>query len=147
MRARKHAILHERGARRRNAILEHAGPVLGSNLGKIGQGSTGDGDAQARPGALGGAGRGALILPWGAGRGALVSAPQRPCQPWLRSTRSMRRSYKHSSSRQPTLLGYPLLTHLSLVSSLAWTGRCCRMSWMHSMPTWRYRAFVKRFRV
>ena len=37
MRARKHAILHERGARRRNAILEHAGPVLGSALGKIGQ--------------------------------------------------------------------------------------------------------------
>ena len=34
-----------------------------------------------RPGALGGAGRGALILSGGAGRGALVSAPQRPCQP------------------------------------------------------------------
>jgi len=81
--ARKHAILHERGARRQNAILEHADPVLGSALGKIGQGSTGDGDALAKPGALGGAGRGALILPGGAGRGALVSAPQRPCQPWL----------------------------------------------------------------
>ena len=37
--------------------------------------STGDREARARLGALGGAGRGALILPGGAGRGALVSAP------------------------------------------------------------------------
>ena len=44
------------------------------------RGSTGDDDAQARPGPLGGAGRGALILPGGARRGALVSALQRPCQ-------------------------------------------------------------------
>ena len=59
MRARKHAILHERCARSRNAILEHASPVLGSSLGKIGQGSTGDGDAHC-PGETGGAqGRGA----------------------------------------------------------------------------------------
>jgi hypothetical protein len=34
-------------------------------------------------GALRGAGLGALILTQGAGRGALVSAPQRPCQPWF----------------------------------------------------------------
>ena len=74
-------ILQERGARRRDAILEHASVVLGSALGKIGQ--AGDpGVVQARPGALGDAGRGALILPGGAGRGALISAPQRPCQPW-----------------------------------------------------------------
>ena len=43
------------------------------------------GEAPGRPGeargALGGAGRGALISFGGAGRGALVSAPQRPCQP------------------------------------------------------------------
>ena len=42
IRARKHAILHERCVRRLNTILEHAGPVLGSAydsaLGKIGQG-------------------------------------------------------------------------------------------------------------
>ena len=81
MRARKHAILHELCARRQNTILGHAGPVLGSALDKVGQGSTGDGDALARPGALGGAGRGELILPLGAGRWVLVSAPQRPCQP------------------------------------------------------------------
>ena len=37
-------------------------------------------DAQARPGALGGAGRGAPISSGGAGRGARVSATQRPCQ-------------------------------------------------------------------
>ena len=30
VRARRHAILQERCARRRNAILEHASPVLGS---------------------------------------------------------------------------------------------------------------------
>jgi hypothetical protein len=34
-------------------------------------------------GTMPGAGRGTLILPRGAGRGALVSAPQRPCQPCL----------------------------------------------------------------
>ena len=32
---RRHAILHTRGARCRNAILEHAMPVLWSGLGKI----------------------------------------------------------------------------------------------------------------
>ena len=32
-----HAILHERFARRRNAVLEPASPLLGSGLGKIGQ--------------------------------------------------------------------------------------------------------------
>ena len=35
--ARRDAILHARGARRRNEILENASPVLGSGLGKIGQ--------------------------------------------------------------------------------------------------------------
>ena len=49
-----------RPARRRRAILEHANPVLGSGQGKIGQASDhGDRDARARPGAQGGAGRGA----------------------------------------------------------------------------------------
>ena len=52
-----------------------------SGLVKIGQADDRGCDARARPGALGGAERGALILPGGAGRGALVSAPQRPCQP------------------------------------------------------------------
>ena len=44
-------------------------------------GSSGDHEARGRQGALGGAGHGALILPGGAGRWALVSASQRPCQP------------------------------------------------------------------
>ena len=38
--------------------------------------------ARARPGAPGDAECGTLISPWGGGRGALVSAPKRPCQPW-----------------------------------------------------------------
>ena len=38
--ARRDAILHARGARRWNEILEHASPVLGSGLSKIGR--TGD---------------------------------------------------------------------------------------------------------
>ena len=54
-------------ARRRNAILKHSSPVLWSGKGKIWSGGT---LARARPAALG-----------GAGRRALVSAPQRPCQP------------------------------------------------------------------
>ena len=55
----------------RNANLEHASPVLGSGLGKIGQaGDPGIGTPGRGPGALGGAGRGALILPSGVGRGA-----------------------------------------------------------------------------
>ena len=37
MRARRLAVVQERGARRRNEILEHASPVLCSGLGKIGQ--------------------------------------------------------------------------------------------------------------
>ena len=65
------AILHARCALRRNANLEHASPVLGSGLGKIGQaGDPGIGTPGRGPGALGGAGRGALILPSGVGRGA-----------------------------------------------------------------------------
>ncbi len=36
---------------------------------------------RVRPGAHGGAGRGAQISPGGAGRGAQVCAPVRPCQP------------------------------------------------------------------
>ena len=38
VRARRHTVLQERGARRWNVILEHTSPVLGSVLGKIGQG-------------------------------------------------------------------------------------------------------------
>ena len=73
-RARRHTMRH---AWRRNAILEHASPVLRSGLGKIGQ--PGDPEiaprsARARPGALGGARRAAQNLPGGVGRGALVSA-------------------------------------------------------------------------
>ena len=73
--ARRHAIRHGRGARRRHAILEHASPVLGSGLGKIGQ--AGDPGIVTRtkpnppgrdPGAPG-AGREALISPKGAGAG------------------------------------------------------------------------------
>ena len=47
MRARRHSILQERGARRRNEILEHASPVLCSGLGKISQ--TGDLGIVTRP--------------------------------------------------------------------------------------------------
>ena len=39
------------------------------------------GDSGVRPGAHGGAGRGAQNSPGGAGRGAQVCAPVRPCQP------------------------------------------------------------------
>ncbi len=39
---------------------------------------------RVRPGAHGGAGRGAQISPGGAGRGAQVCAPVRPCQPWCK---------------------------------------------------------------
>ena len=68
---RRHAMWHARGARRRHSILEHASPVLGSDLGKkVDPGEARP--ARARPG-----------TPGGAGRGALVSAPKRPCQPWL----------------------------------------------------------------
>ena len=78
MRARKHAILHERCARRQNAILEHAGPVLGSALGKIGQGVN---RGWYRPGETGGArGRGARGADFARGRGARV-AGQRPPAP------------------------------------------------------------------
>ena len=62
--ARMHATLQEPCALRRNTILEHASPVLGSGLGKIGQ----PGEARALPGVLGGAGHWVLILPGGAGR-------------------------------------------------------------------------------
>ena len=37
MRASIHATLHGRNTRHWHAILEHASPVLGSGLGKIGQ--------------------------------------------------------------------------------------------------------------
>ena len=77
MRASRHAILDAHGARRRSAILEHANHVQN----RSGE-STGDREARVRPGALGGAGSGALILPGGAGRGPLVRAPRHPCQPW-----------------------------------------------------------------
>ena len=72
------AILHQRGAQRLpRAILEHASPVLGSGLSKIGQ--TGDlGIVTPRRGR----GRGARGTGFVWGRGALVSPPQRPCQPW-----------------------------------------------------------------
>ena len=57
MRTRSHAILQERGARCRNAILEHASLVLGSGLGKIGQagdpGIVKPGRDQGRSGARG----------------------------------------------------------------------------------------------
>ena len=42
-----------------------------------------DRDALVRPKRLWGAGRRALILPGGAGRGALVSTSKLPCQPWI----------------------------------------------------------------
>ena len=78
MRARRHAILPECCARRWNVILELASPVLGSGVGKIVQA---DDPGIVKPGALGGAGRGALILPGVAGRWALVSAPSAPANP------------------------------------------------------------------
>ena len=72
--------MHERGARRQKTILEHASPVLASALGKIGQGVN---RGWWRPGEIGGApgaGREALILLGGAGRGAW-DAGQRPPAP------------------------------------------------------------------
>ena len=92
--ARRHAMRLAHGARRQHAILEHASPVLGSGLGKIGQAAEADDNltrdrdqvqarsARARPGAPVGAGRGALIATGGAARGALISVPERPCRPW-----------------------------------------------------------------
>ena len=51
--ALRDAILHARGAWRRNEIPEHASPVLGSGLGKLGQ--AGDpGIVAPRPGWLAG---------------------------------------------------------------------------------------------
>ena len=58
------AMLHARGARGRNAILEHASPLLGSGLGKIRPWvTTGIVTAGRGPGR---SGRGALISPGGA---------------------------------------------------------------------------------
>ena len=71
-------MLHARGALLLNVILEHASPVLGSGLGKIGQVGDQGTLARARPVALGGAGHGQLISPGGAGHGALFSAPPAP---------------------------------------------------------------------
>ena len=57
----RHALTRDAAhARRRNAIVEYSSPVLWPGLGKIGQaGDIWDRDARARPGELGGAGRGA----------------------------------------------------------------------------------------
>ena len=49
-------------------------------------------------------------------------------------------SYKHGRNRQLTLLGYTLLTHLSL----CWTERSCRKSWISFTLTRIYKVFVKR---
>ena len=74
--ARRDAILHARGARRRNEILEHASPVLGSGLGKIVQ--AGDpGTVTPRRGAWRSGARGADFV---RGRGAR-GAGQRPPAP------------------------------------------------------------------
>ena len=60
---------HARGARRRHSILEHASPVLGSDLGKkVDPGEARP--ARARPG-----------TPGGAGRGALLKSPSAPANP------------------------------------------------------------------
>ena len=79
MRASRHAILDARGAGRDSRAYQPC-PLFSPGQNRSGE-STGDREARATPGALGGAGRWALILPWDAGCGALVSAPQRPCQP------------------------------------------------------------------
>ena len=57
-----------------------------SPLIRPGQNRSDGSPSQARPGAVWGAGRWALILSWGAGRWVLVRAPQRPCQPWRQET-------------------------------------------------------------
>ena len=80
--ARRDAILHARGARRRNEILEHASPVLGSGLGKIVQ--AGDpGTVTPRRGAWRSGARGADFVRGRGARGA-GQRPQRPCQPWTK---------------------------------------------------------------
>ena len=70
--ARMHATLQERCARRRNAILEHASPVLGSGLGKTGQ--PGD-PGIVRPGRCrgcsGARGTGCLFCPGALGAGSM----------------------------------------------------------------------------
>ena len=81
-RYRAQAVRHARVARRRHELLEHASPVLGSGLGKIGQ--AGDpgvvtspaGPPGRGPRRSGARGAGALISPGGSGRGALSSVPQ-----------------------------------------------------------------------
>ena len=63
-------------ARKRSA---HGSPVLGSGLGKIGQAGDPRIVIQVKPRPQG-RGQGRLILQRVAGRGALVSDPERPCQ-------------------------------------------------------------------
>ena len=78
--ARGDAILHARGARRQNEILELASPVLGSGLSKIGQ--AGDSGIVTPRRDWGCSGARGSDLSGGARHWSLVSAPQRPCQPW-----------------------------------------------------------------
>ena len=74
---------HAVSAARRHAILDHASPVLGSGLGEIGQAVDPGVVTRAKPGPPGrGPGRpGAQGAGRSAGCEALVSAPERPCQP------------------------------------------------------------------
>ena len=92
----RRAMKHARGARRRHSILEYASPILGSGLVKIGQAGdpgivTSPGPRGPAPGTPGDAGCRALLWPGGVWRGALFSAPPRPCQPCARALALMLR--------------------------------------------------------
>ena len=76
-------MLYARCQQRRNAIIQHASPVLRSGQCKIGQAGQNETVTHGEARDARGAGRGALISPGGAGRGALVRAQQRKCQPWI----------------------------------------------------------------
>ena len=82
--ARRDAILHARGALRQNEILELSSPFLRVSLrvslSKIGL--AGDSGIVTPRRDRGRSGARGADLSKGAGRWSLVSAPQRPCQPW-----------------------------------------------------------------
>ena len=111
-RAMLFAMLHARGARGRNAILEHASPLLGSGLGKIGPWMTpGIVTAGRGPGR---SGRGAWSAGFARGRGP--SAYANPAHYWVASVASLPPSLPSSLSLIPPSVCSPKVggstTHL-----------------------------------
>ena len=76
--ARRHAILHARGVRRLNEILELASPVLGNKGQAADPGIVTHGQG---PGSLGARGAGRWFLPGARGAGAAQRPPSAPANP------------------------------------------------------------------